>query len=55
MMNYLVGKENIEEEFKFLIKKDPQIIKLIPVVIASREKSFKILVDFKNGECIHET
>ncbi len=43
ILNYLVGKENIELEFKYLLGKHPQVYKLLPILIACREKSFNIL------------
>jgi len=43
IINYLIGKQNIKEEFKGLLKKHPSIYKLIPVLIASRDKDFNIL------------
>lgn len=43
LMNYLIGKENIEEECKFLISKHPQVVKTIPVLLACRENKFQIL------------
>jgi type II restriction enzyme len=46
ILNYLIGKENIKKEFKKLITKYPNIIKTIPILIASRDKSFQILNKF---------
>ncbi|SHH74493.1 type II restriction endonuclease [Clostridium grantii] len=43
ILNYLIGKENIEEEFKILLKQYPEIMQAIPVLVASREENFKIL------------
>jgi type II restriction enzyme len=48
LLNYLIGKQNIEEETFNLIKKYPDVIKAFPFLIASREKSFEVLVDVKN-------
>ena len=48
ILNYLIGKENIEEETCKLIKQYPNIIKAFPFLIASREKSFEVLIDVKN-------
>lgn len=50
ILNYLIGKENIESEFKALITKYPNVIKTIPILIASRDKSFKILNNFGYDE-----
>lgn len=43
LMNYLIGKENIEEECKFLLRKHPEIVKLIPILLACRDNEFQIL------------
>ncbi len=50
ILNYLIGKENIESEFRKLIDKYPNVIKTIPILIASRDKSFKILTKFGYDE-----
>jgi type II restriction enzyme len=49
-LNYLIGKENFDEEFRFLIKQNPQIAKVIPALVVrdgSNTSKFKILVDYK--------
>ncbi len=38
IMNSLIGSKNIEEEFIDLMKRYPEIIKCIPILIAKREK-----------------
>lgn len=43
IMNYLIGKEDIENEFNYLLKRYPQILRLIPVLLACREKNFQII------------
>lgn len=45
ILNYLIGKEDIEKEFSYLLKKYPQIVRLVPVLLACRESNFKILTD----------
>lgn len=54
ILNYLIGKENIEKEFKYLLKKHPQILRLIPVLLACRERDFKILTNFSGGNLKYE-
>lgn len=49
IMNYLIGKDNIEQEFKSLIDTHPSIIHVIPILIACREAKFRILTDFSNN------
>ena len=42
ILNSLIGSKNIEEEFKQLAKKYPNIIKVIPILLAKRESEIKI-------------
>lgn len=51
-MNYLIGKENIEQETRELISENPQIINIFPILIASRDKNFKIL-ETKNNNLLN--
>lgn len=54
ILNYLIGKENIEKEFGYLLKKHPQVVRLIPVLLACRERKFKILTDLSEGNLKYE-
>ena len=49
ILNYLIGKDNIEQEFSDLIEQHPSIINAIPILIACRDTNFKILTDFSNN------
>ncbi|MGB8226161.1 MAG: type II restriction endonuclease [Sedimentisphaerales bacterium] len=49
ILNYLIGKDNIEQEFKSLINEHPSIVHVMPILIACRETKFKILTDFSNN------
>ena len=55
LLNYLVGKQNFDEEFKRLIREQPKIIKALPALVVSRENKFDILVDYKNKQLKYET
>jgi type II restriction enzyme len=48
-LNYLVGKDNIEDEFRKLLHLYPEIINTIPILIACRSSSFQILTDYPSG------
>lgn len=51
ILNYLIGKENIEEEFLNLIKEYPNVKKILPILLAIREnklKKLQIITDFDN-------
>ncbi len=54
ILNYLIGKNDIEKEFSYLLKKHPQVVRLIPVLLASRESQLKILTDFSSGNLKYE-
>ena len=48
LLNFLIGRDDIETEAYNLIKQYPQVIKAFPTLIAVREKSIDILIDTKN-------
>ena len=50
LLNYLIGKDNIEAEAKLLLKEYPKLVYIIPRLIASRDKSFKLLTEYKDGQ-----
>lgn len=54
LLNYLIGMEDFDTEFKILLKAHPQIIKVLPILLACREKTFNILVDFSNKKLVYE-
>ena len=43
ILNSLIGSKNIESEFKELMVKYPEVLKVIPILIAKREKKIKII------------
>lgn len=46
-VNYLLGKEDIEYEAKHLFEKQPALLKVIPFLIASRDKEYTLLTNVK--------
>ncbi|MBF0522227.1 MAG: type II restriction endonuclease [Candidatus Omnitrophica bacterium] len=57
ILNYLVGKDNFDEEFKGLLKKHPEVVRIIPALVVrdgENTKKFKILVDYKNKKLVYE-
>ncbi|MGF1486329.1 MAG: type II restriction endonuclease [Prochloraceae cyanobacterium] len=50
LLNYLVGKENIEEELRLLLNKYPNVVSVIPILLACRNSNFKILTSYIYGE-----
>jgi type II restriction enzyme len=55
ILNYLIGKDNIENEFKLLLQKHPSISRLIPILIACRENKFKILTNYDKNSFQYES
>ncbi len=56
-LNYLIGKDNFDDEFKFLLKENPNIVKVIPALVVrdgKNTKKFNILVDYQNKKLIYE-
>ena len=56
-LNYLIGKDDFDKEFKYLIKENPSIAKVIPALVVrdgSNKKKFKILVDYKSKKLVYE-
>lgn len=56
-LNYLIGKENFDNEFKFILKENPSLVKVLPALVVrdgSNRKKFKILVDYKNKKLSYE-
>lgn len=43
ILNSLIGSKNIEDEFKSLLFRYPEIIKAIPILLAKREKEIKVI------------
>ena len=48
LLNYLIGKKNLETEAYNLLKKYPESIKAIPTLLAVREGVIDVLIDSKN-------
>jgi type II restriction enzyme len=54
LLDYLVGKDDVETEFKNLLRKYPNVIRLLPILLACREKEFTILTEYSNGYFVFE-
>ncbi len=56
-LNYLIGKNNFDDEFRFLVKQNPEVAKIIPALVVrdgERSSKFKILVDYKQKKLVYE-
>lgn len=54
LINYLIGKEDIEKAFINLLKKHPSVFRLIPILVASRKSNFKILSKYGYDTFVYE-
>ena len=56
-LNYLIGKDDFDKEFRYLLKQNPSVAKVIPALVVrdgSNKKQFKIVVDFKGKKLVYE-
>lgn len=56
-LNYLIGKEDFDKEFRFLLNQTPAVAKSIPALAVrdgSNNTKFQILVDYKQKKLVYE-
>ena len=56
-LNYLTGKDNFDDELKFLLKENPNVAKVIPALVVrdgKNTKKFNILVDYQKKKLVYE-
>lgn len=57
LLNYLIGKDDFDAEFRTLVKKHPEVIRAIPALLvrdAVNKKKFDILIDYSNGKLLYQ-
>lgn len=57
LLNYLIGKDEFNNEFHKLVRKHPEVIKAIPALLVrdgKGKKKFDILIDFADGELLYQ-
>lgn len=63
-LNYLLGKENLRDEFNRLFRSNPDIVRTIPILVAVRESNIEVfdkltkdsqIFDFNNNTDLPET
>jgi len=57
VLNYLIGKEDFDNEFRYLLKKNPEVAEVIPALVVrdgSNTRKFKILVDYKRKKLVYQ-
>jgi len=50
LMNSLIGSDSFETDFKDLVKKYPEAVRTIPILIAVRDLEFPVIIDFFESE-----
>jgi type II restriction enzyme len=56
-LNYLIGKDNFDDEFRFLLTRQPELAKVIPALVVrdgSKTSKFKVLVDYRQKKLVYE-
>ncbi len=57
-LNYLVGHNDFDTRFRFLLKKHPEVIEVFPAILAVRHKGsnnkLQIVVDYKNKKITYQ-
>ncbi len=56
-LNYLIGKNEFDEEFRFLLRENPKIVSALPSLAVrdgSNKGKFKILIDYKSKKLVYE-
>ena len=57
ILNYLIGKDDFDKEFKFLLKQNSSVAQVLPALVVrngANNKKFKILVDYSNKRLVYE-
>lgn len=50
LLNYLLGKDNIEDEFAQLIIEYPNVRTVLPILVACRDSKFTIMTEFDDND-----
>ena len=56
-LNYLIGKEDFDNEFRFLLRDNPKLAKVIPSLAVrdgGNSTKFKILIDYSSKKFVYE-
>jgi len=56
-LNYLIGKNNFDDEFRYLLTNEPELAKIIPSLVVRDGKNtskFKVLVDYEQKKLVYE-
>jgi len=56
ILNYLIGRDNFDEEFRKLIREYPSVVEILPTLSVrdgKNEKKFKIVVSYENQQIVY--
>ena len=56
-LNYLIGKEDFDKEFRYLIKQNGALIKILPLLLVrdgSSTRKFEVLADYSRNKLVYE-
>lgn len=57
ILNYLIGKEDFDAEFRGLVHQHPEVVRAIPALLvrdAVNKKKFDILIDYSHGRLLYQ-
>ena len=55
LLNYLIGKNDVKEAFRDLLNQYPKIVSIIPILLACRNKNFRILREYSSSNLTYKT
>lgn len=50
ILNSIIGSKNFEQELKEILRKYPEVLKVIPILVATRDRRFQLIQNFIDGE-----
>jgi len=56
-LNYLIGKDDFDKEFRYLINQNSSLIKILPLLLVrdgSSTKKFQVLADYSRNKLVYE-
>lgn len=57
LLNFLIGKDDFDAEFKKLVSQHPEVVRAIPALLvrdALNKKKFDILIDYSEGRLLYQ-
>lgn len=57
ILNYLIGKDDFDNEFRSLVRQHPEVVRAIPTLLVrdgANKKKFDILISFEDGKLLYQ-